>query len=469
MSLLVDTHAHLTSARFDADRDDAVRRALDAGVGAVVVPGTDLEDSRAAVALADRHDAVYACVGYHPHDARKADAAGLREIEELSGHPRVVAIGEIGLDFHYDFSPRDVQEDVFRAQLDIAVRRDLPVVVHTRESVERTMELAEAAVRTNPGWRSGRLPQNARHAAPRGVFHCFMGGLAAAWRLAGSGFAVSMGGVVTFKNPGTATELVTGISLENLLLETDSPYLAPVPNRGGRNEPAYLPLVVERIAGLRGMSQEDIVRATAYNAHRIFGIGPAPLPVFTYRLRNSLYVNLTIRCNANCVFCDRTGEAAVAGHNLGITREPSAREVLDEIGDPRRWDEVVFCGYGEPTIRLDVLKEIASAVKAHGGTTRLNTDGHGSLINHRDIVPELVGLIDAVSVSLNSADPEQYGRLMQLDHERFFPAMLAFARSAVRHLPRVSMTVVDLPEVDREQARRLAEEIGARFVLRPYF
>lgn len=467
--MLVDTHAHLTSPKFDEDREEALRRALDAGVGAVIVPGTDLDDSRAAVALAERHAPVYACVGYHPHDARKADDAGLAAIEELSRHPKVVAIGEIGLDFYYDFSPRDVQERVFRAQLAMAVRRDLPVVIHTRDSVEPTVAMVTETVEASPAWRSSRLGPHARHAAPRGVFHCFMGTLDTAWRLAGLGFAVSQGGVATFKNPGNAARLVAGVSLEQLLLETDSPYLAPAPHRGRRNEPAYLPLVAEAVAALRRMSVEDVVRATGYNAHRVFGVGPAAAPVFTYRLRNALYVNLTNRCNANCVFCDRSGEAAIAGHNLGITREPTAEEVLREIGDPRTHDEVVFCGYGEPTIRLDVLKEVAAAVKAQGGRTRLNTDGHGSVINHRNIVPELVGLIDAVSVSLNTADPVQYGDMMQIDAARFFPAMVEFTREALRLLPRVVMTVVDLPGVDKERARRFAEEVGAQFHVRPYF
>ena len=160
----------------------------------------------------------------------------------------------------------------------------------------------------------------------------------------------------------------------------------------------------------------------------------------------------------------------IKGQNLRLDREPSPQEVIDEIGDPTKYSEIVFCGYGEPTIRLDAVKEISRRVKELGGTTRLNTDGHGNIINKRNIVPELVGLIDAVSVSLNSPDPRQYGELMRIDGEKHFAAMVEFAKECVRTIPVVMMTVVDLDEVNMEKARALVEEeIGATFVRRPYF
>lgn len=468
--MFVDSHAHLTSKEFDADREDVIRRATDAGVHCIINPGTDLEDSRRAVELADRHPNIYACVGFHPHDAKKADDRSLREIETLSEHPKVVAIGEIGLDFHYDFSPRDVQAAVFKAQIEIAQRRDLPIVIHTRESSEETTAIVQQAVVAAPQWRSASLLPYSRFPAPKGVFHCFSGDRAMAWNVIKMGFYISMPGIVTFKNAGLATEVAAGVSAEHVLLETDSPYLAPVPHRSKRNEPAFIPLIAEKIASLQHLSSEDIARTSTYGVFRLFGVGEPGGPRFTYTLRNSLYINLTLRCNADCVFCDRKGEAVVKGHNLRIEREPSVEEVLAEIGDPTRYAEIVFCGYGEPTIRLDALKQIAAWVKQHGGRTRLNTDGHGSIINKRNIVPELVGVIDAVSISLNSTDPQQYGELMQIDGAKFFPAMIEFAKEAVRLLPKVVMTVVDVDEVDKEKARRFVEqEIGATFQTRPYF
>ncbi|MEW6510267.1 MAG: TatD family hydrolase [Bacteroidota bacterium] len=468
--MFIDSHAHLTSKEFDGDRDDVIRRAEDAGVSLIVNPGTEPDDSRRGVELAEHHSGVYACVGIHPHEAAKADDNALRAIEELSSHSRVVAIGEIGLDFHYDFSPRDVQERVFRAQIEIARRRNLPIVIHTRESLQETLAIVEEAVAAHPEWRSQLATPFSRFPAPKGVFHCFPGDPATAWRVINLGFYVSLPGVVTFKNAGVAAKVAAEVSPEHLLLETDSPYLAPVPYRGTRNEPMHIPLVASTIAELQQLSVEDIARSTGYSAYKLFGIGTPGEPAIVYMLRNSLYINLTIRCNADCVFCDRKGEAVVKGHNLRIEREPSPDEVIRAIGDPRRYDEIVFCGYGEPTIRLDALKEVARWVKGQGGKTRLNTDGHGNIINKRNIVPELAGLIDAVSISLNTTDPRQYGELMQIDGARFFPAMVEFAREAVRLLPRVVMTIVDLDEVDKERARTLVEkEIGASFTTRPFF
>jgi TatD DNase family protein len=468
--MLVDSHAHLTSPRFDEDRDDVIRRALDAGVRFIVNPATDLEDSRRAVRLAERHGGVYACVGIHPHEAGAATPDALRAIEELSTHPRVVAIGEIGLDFHYMHAPRDVQEGIFRAQIDIARRRDLPIVVHTRESLAETVQIVEAVIKAPNAWRTRGAVPHSRYPAPRGVFHCFPGDAAAAWNVIRMGFHVSLPGILTFKNAGLAAEVASSVSLEHFLLETDSPYMTPVPFRGKRNEPMHIPLVAARLAELQHLSVDDVARSTTYNAFRVFGIGEMPQPGIVYRLRDSLYVNLTLRCNADCVFCDRKGEAVIKGHNLRIEREPTVEDVRRAIGDPASYAEIVFCGYGEPTIRLQELKEIASWVKSRGGKTRLNTDGHGSLINKRNIVPELAGLLDAVSISLNSPDPEQYGALMRLDSSIYFPAMLEFAREAVRFLPKVVMTIVNLPEIDATRARRLVEEeIGGIFQERPFF
>jgi TatD DNase family protein len=284
------------------------------------------------------------------------------------------------------------------------------------------------------------------------------------------GFYVSFPGILTFKNAGGTREVAGSVSLEHFLIETDSPYMTPVPHRGKRNEPAHVNLIAAKLAELQRLSVTDVARATSYGAHRLFGIGEPPEPQFTYTLRDALYVNLTTRCNADCVFCDRKGEAIIKGQSLRLEREPTPEEVIQRIGDPKRYSEIVFCGYGEPTIRLDAVKEISRWVKDRGGKTRLNTDGHGSLINKRNIVPELAPLLDAVSISLNSPDPQQYGALMRIDGEKHFDAMIDFAKECVAAFPLVMMTVVDLEDVNVEKARKLVEEeIGATFMRRPYF
>ncbi len=472
--MFVDTHAHLTAKDFESDLVEVVKRAREAGVLSIVVPGTDVETSRAAVRLAERFETVVACVGIHPHEAAKADDAGLQEIERLSEHPRVVAIGEIGLDYHYDLAPRERQREILSRQLAIARRRDLPVVIHSRESEEDAIRLVGESIEADATWRRQHAGEFDRFPPPRGVFHCFPGDVAMAWKVIRMGFYISMPGLVTFGNrpgkPNLMAEVAAKVSAEHILLETDSPYLAPIPHRGKRNEPSHIPLIAAKIAELQGLSIEDIARTSSFGAHRLFGIGSYPEPTFAYTLRDSLYLNITIRCNADCVFCDRKGEAIIKGHNLRITKEPDADEIIARIGDPIRYREIVFCGYGEPTIRLEVVKTVSKWVKAHGGAVRLNTDGHGNIINHRNIVPELVGTVDAVSISLNSTDPEQYGSLMRLDGRKYFPAMVEFARECVKHRFDVTMTIVDLTGTDEARARLFVEkEIGAKFKNRPYF
>ncbi len=467
--MYIDSHAHVLSDDYGAHLDEVLKRAWDAGVEAIIIPGTTIETSTEAVELAEKHQNIYACVGIHPHEASKATDRVLAQIETLSKHRKVVAIGEIGLDYHYDFSPREKQREVFRQQIDMAIGRSLPIVVHTRESVDEAVATVAEAVGKNPGWKANTPTVHTRYPALRGVFHCFPGGAEDVWRLLELGFLVSYPGIVTFKNSPTI-DVLKKTGFDHILLETDSPYLAPVPLRGKRNEPANIGLIAQKIADVFGVSVEDVARTARFNTKKLFNIGPTDPPQIVYKLKNSLYLNITIRCNADCVFCDRRGEAIVKGHNLKIDREPTADEVIEAIGDPRRYDEIVFCGYGEPTIRLDVIKDVARRVKEKGGRVRLNTDGHGNVINHRDIVPELVGLVDSVSISLNSIDPQQYGELMRLDGERYHGAMVEFAKECKKHIPEVVMTVVGLDDIDASAAREYVQmEIGVDFKVRPYF
>ena len=467
--MFIDSHAHLNSEEYRSDLVEVLSRAQDAGVETIVVPGTTVESSLEAIALSERYPNVYACVGIHPHDASKGSSDALEKIERMTEHTKVVAVGEIGLDYHYDFSPRDIQREVFEKQIGIAVRRNLPVVVHTRESQDETIAVVERAVKANPGWRAEESSIHTRLPARRGVFHCFPGGPEDAQRVMELGFFVSYPGIVTFKN-SPVIETLKSIGYDHILLETDSPYLAPVPLRGKRNEPANVVLVAKKIAEVFDASVEDVARAARFNTKKLFNIGPFDPPRIAYKLKNALYLNVTIRCNADCIFCDRKGEAIVKGHNLKIEKEPDVEEVLDAIGEPKNYEEIVFCGYGEPTIRLDVIKEVARWVKQKGGRVRLNTDGHGNVINHRNIVPELVGIVDSVSISLNSIDPAQYGELMRLDGVKYHSAMVEFARECVKQLPEVVMTVVGMQEIDIASAWEFVQKnIGAEFRVRPYF
>lgn len=472
--MFIDTHAHLNSDVFKDDLSEVINRAINEGVDYIIVPGTDIKSSIRAIELAEKYDNIYAAVGFHPHDAAQASEDALIEVEKLSHHPRVVAIGEIGLDYYYDFSPRDVQKEVFKAQIEIAQKRNLPVIIHQREAEKDTLEIVREYIQNFPQWRQSSIHLKNRFPEPRGVFHSFAGDAAIAWKVVKLGFFISLPGIVTFQSKknsiNTVHNVVEKVSIEHILLETDSPYLTPEPYRGKRNEPSYLKFIAQKIAELQNLSIEDIGRTSNLGVYKLFGIGKYPEPSIVYKIKNSLYLNITLRCNADCWFCDRKGEAIVKGHNLKITKEPTSEEIIKAIGNPTGYDEIVFCGFGEPTIRLDVIKEVGTWIKQNNGKVRLNTDGHGNIINRRNIVPELVGIVDSVSISLNSIDPKQYGEMMRIDPEKYFPAMVEFAREAVKYIGDVTMTIVDLTGADELKAREFVEkEIGAKFKNRPYF
>ncbi|MFN2597739.1 MAG: TatD family hydrolase [Pyrinomonadaceae bacterium] len=259
--MFVDSHAHVDGERFDADRDEVVARARAAGVATILNVGTGdphAGELERAVEAAERYDDVYAAVGVHPHDAKLFDdAAAVRLRRALLSSPRVVALGEIGLDYHYDHSPREVQREVFREQLRMAREMSLPVIIHSREADEETAATLEAE------WQGS---------ARGGVLHCFGGGARMLKRALALGFYVSFAGNVTFKNAEPLRELARTIPLDRLLVETDCPYLAPVPLRGRRNEPAFVVETARLLATLRGVSLEELGEITSTNFARLFDV-----------------------------------------------------------------------------------------------------------------------------------------------------------------------------------------------------
>jgi TatD DNase family protein len=299
--------------------------------------------------------------------------------------------------------------------------------------------------------------------------HCFSGDIEFARRMMDLGFSISIAGPVTFPKAEKLREVVKQVPIERMLVETDAPYLAPQEHRGKRNEPAYVRHTAEMVAKVKGLSFDDVARITSFNAMQLFGIGEiAKKGKIAYPIRNSLYLNVTNRCTAACTFCVRYFTDFVKGHNLRLKDEPAAEELIREIGDPRRYDEVVFCGYGEPLLRLDVVKAVSADVKKKGGKVRIDTNGHGNLIHKRNILPELAGLVDAVSVSLNAQDADLYEKLSQPKFAGAYDAVKEFIREAKKYIPDVTATVVSAPGVDVQACRRIAEELGARFRVREY-
>jgi TatD DNase family protein len=250
---LVDSHCHLDDQQFDADREEAIQRARAAGVEAMMAIGTGNgpPDLEAAVRLADRYPFIHATVGVHPHDAAKATEETFATLRQLADYPKVQAIGEIGLDYHYDFSPRDVQRSVFERQLSIAEEAGKPVVIHTREAWDDTL----AVLRSR--WQGG------------GIMHCFTGDEQQARAALDLGFHLAFGGVLTFPKADAVRQAARITPADRLLVETDCPYLAPVPRRGKRNEPAFLVETARRLAEVRSVSIEEIARQTTANFERL--------------------------------------------------------------------------------------------------------------------------------------------------------------------------------------------------------
>ncbi len=254
--MLVDSHCHLDDAQFDADREAVIERARAAGVERLLAIGTGggPPDLEAGIRLAEAWPHISATVGVHPHDASKANSETFERLRDLLTHPKVVGAGEIGLDYHYDFSPRDVQREVFARQVELAAASGKPVIIHTREAWEDTMRVL------GPG-------------PHRGIFHCFSGGPEEAAQALELGFYISFAGVVTFPKAVRIQEAARMVPPDRLLVETDAPYLAPVPRRGKRNEPAFVVETARRLSELRGESFERIAAVTTENFARLFGSG----------------------------------------------------------------------------------------------------------------------------------------------------------------------------------------------------
>ncbi len=276
---MIDTHAHLDSARFDADREAVIRRAFEAGVKPILTVGADMASSRAAMALAERYAGIYATVGLHPHDASQVAPADLDALRRWAVGPQVVAIGEIGLDYYWDNSPRDVQRRVFESQLEIALECDKPVVVHIRDKRSQD-EAYREALTVLGNWALRRSGDRL------GVVHCFSGSVEAAQMALAMGFYLGVDGPVTYPKAQSLRAVVRQVPLARLLLETDCPYLAPQSRRGRRNEPAYLPQIARQVAEVKGVSLAEVVRATTINAQRLFG-----MTLMNHHLTNLTYPN----------------------------------------------------------------------------------------------------------------------------------------------------------------------------------
>ena len=256
--MLIDSHAHIQGKEYAGEVEAVIERARAAGVEKIIAVGGagDMSSNTEAIALAKEFSNIYATVGMHPHDAKDVSADELKKLKELAAAPKVVAVGETGLDYYYDHSPREVQRRVFAEFIHLARETQLPIVVHERDAAQGVADL----LRTEG---AGKL---------RGVIHCFTGNYEDARDYLDLGFYISFTGIITFKNANPLREVVRKVPLEKMFVETDSPYLTPVPYRGRRNEPAYVRYVAETVAGVKSLSLEEVARVTTKNVRELFGV-----------------------------------------------------------------------------------------------------------------------------------------------------------------------------------------------------
>lgn len=253
MNNIFDTHAHYDDEKFREDLEETISSVHQSGVSLIINCGCDPESSKRTLELCDKYDFIYGAVGIHPHEAEGADFEALEEIKKLASHPKVVAIGEIGLDYHYDFSPRDIQKEVFEKQLILANELDLPVIVHDRESHQDALDLLKKY-------------------KPKGVVHCFSGSAETAREVLKLGMYIGLGGAVTFKNAKKPVEVAESIDINRLLLETDAPYMTPFPHRGKRNDSSFIPFTAMKIGEIRGMDPQEVIDIATENGKRLFGV-----------------------------------------------------------------------------------------------------------------------------------------------------------------------------------------------------
>lgn len=261
-SLFIDTHVHLYHKRYDSDREEMISRAFDVGVDKMLMPAIDVNSIEEAIELSLRYKGLFAMSAIHPSDTKEATLADFERVEDLCSNEMVIAVGESGLDYYWDRSFDAKQHDFLRRHIRLAIDQDLPLILHNRESTDDLIKIIEEEKSDHP---NGDLL--------RGIFHCFSGSESDARRIIDLGFMLGIGGTVTFKNAGVA-EAIENIDLGHLLLETDGPFLAPVPNRGKRNEPSYLPLIAQKIADVKQLKVEEVAAKTSANAQMLFRLGP---------------------------------------------------------------------------------------------------------------------------------------------------------------------------------------------------
>jgi len=450
---MIDTHCHL-----DLLKEEDFRQSIqDPNLEYLITVGYDRKTIQNAIKLSQEYSHVYCAIGFHPHEADNVSDEDLQWLKEMAKqNKKVVALGEMGLDYYKNYSQKEKQQEVFRKQIRLAIGLGLPIVVHSRDAEEDTIKILEEEKAYEVG----------------GVMHCFTGSYQFMRRCVELGFYISYSGIITYKNADSLREVAKRTPTTRLLIETDSPFLAPQPVRGKPNKPSNLVYIAQALAQIiPNSSFEDIKRVTTPNAKLLFNLGNIEKKEsITYVINNKLYINLTNKCNLHCVFCQRERERNfwVKGYWVWTSRDPSVEDVIREIGDPKRYDEVVFCGYGEPTLSFEKLKQIAKYVKENGGKVRVDTNGLMFTFLPKEKLKELKGLVDVWSVSLNAQDEETYNKICKPVQPNAYQKVIEFIKTAVEEGFEVIATAVEFDGVDMEKTKEIALSLGAKWRGRIY-
>jgi TatD DNase family protein len=430
---MIDSHAHLDHPLFKEDLDDVVKRAVEDGVRAVVNIGYDPESARATAAFVDEYPFVYGVLGTHPHDAARHTMAYEIELKELLDRPRMIGVGEIGLDYFYDNSPRDVQRKVFRRMLWMARLKDKPVVIHCRDAERDLLEmLASERMRF------------------RGIFHAFNHGPGEATKATELGLYLGIGGVATFKN-SRLLDILHAIPLDRVVLETDCPYLAPVPWRGKRNEPAMVARVVDVLSRVHGLTPEEVIRRTTANFALAMRIEEKTLPPPVYKIGNRVYIHTIPETEPGLLADLAAAAAGKAAEGPGVV------------------EEAVVCGFYEPFEHIGQLTAVAGRLRADGVRVRVITGSRGHAAVRPEAAESLKGIVDAVTVRMYGAAAAQHERVVRTGlGDAAFRSLEEFVRGAVAAGIETDCLFIPVPKMKAEHCRALAERLGAGYEIRRY-
>lgn len=448
-----DSHAHLHFDHFSDDLDQVLKRAALAGITDIMIPSVDVETAEMSAWIAASRR-LWSAAAFHPeHLPESASEDGWRKLRNVLLEPRAVAIGETGLDFHHRTFPVKEQVRWFHRHIKLADALGYPLIVHSRKAEEAVLAEIPSSI---------SVPV---------ILHCWNGNEELTKAAVSRGMYIGIGGPVTYKKNGKLRRNISAIPRELLLGETDSPFLPPEPYRGKRNEPAYTRLVTETLRELSEdvQSIEGMSFVLWENAMRAFRLHPVNRRAdIVYKYGNSVYVNVTSRCQNNCSFCVRRHADGVNGYYLRHHRDPSEELVLSTLQALPLEDstELVFCGFGEPTLRSNLLVRCAQAAGSRGIKTRLNTNGLCTSFMNEQSINELLGNMDAVSISLNASGEKEYNRICSPSVQSAWEHLLKFVKMAKASGKPVTVSAVAGSGADIYRVKTLAERLGVPLKVR---